>query len=87
MKFIKIQILVLCSLFLFSGCAYYNTFYNAKDFYKKAEKKRKEREKTQVVELSPEEQERLRKSGFGRGSDVNRASSQSFGILSNKLIR
>ena len=74
MKFIKIQILFLCSLFVFSGCAYYNTFYNAKQFYKKAENKRKDREKTQVVELSPEEQERLRKSGMGRGGEVNKAS-------------
>ena len=76
MKIVKIQILLLCSLFVFSGCAYYNTFYNAKQFYKKAENKRKDREKTQVVELSPEEQERLRKSGFGRGSEVNKASTE-----------
>ena len=62
------------TILLFSGCAYYNTFYNAKKFYREAEKERQKRERTQVVELSPEEQERLRRSGFGRGTDLNRAS-------------
>ena len=74
-KLIKIQILIFSTILLFSGCAYYNTFYNAKKFYRDAEKERKKRERTQVVELSPEEQERLRKSGFGRGTELNRASS------------
>lgn len=60
---------------LFSGCAYYNTFYNAKKFYKEAEKERKKREKTQVVELSPEEEEQLRKSGRS-GQDTRSRASQ-----------
>lgn len=74
MKSRLIIIYILNCILLFSGCAYYNTFYNAKRFYGEAEKERKNRERTQVVELSPEEQEQMRRSGFGRGSELNRAS-------------
>ena len=54
---------------LFSNCAYYNTFYNAKQFYKQAEKAREEREKVSIVELSAEERAQLRKQGK-TGRDV-----------------
>ncbi|MBN1479018.1 outer membrane protein assembly factor BamD, partial [candidate division KSB1 bacterium] len=61
---------------LSTQCAYYNTFHNAKKFYKEAEKERKKREKTQVVELSPEEEEQLRKAGRSVQDTKNRASQQ-----------
>jgi len=69
-------IISLLSFVLSSGCAYYNTFYNAKKFYKEAEKERKKREKTQVVELSAEEQAQLKKSGRSAGDKKTRASQQ-----------
>ena len=49
---------------LFAGCAYYNTFYNAKKFYHEAEKERRKRLRTQVVELSPEEQVQQQQRGI-----------------------
>ena len=53
-----------------TGCAYYNTFYNAKQFYKEAEKERELREKTMVVELTEEEKATRKKSGeSGNASD------------------
>lgn len=66
----------LLSIVLFSGCAYYNTFYNAQKFYEEAEQERKRREKTQVVELSAEEEEQLRRSGRSAADQKNRASQQ-----------
>ncbi|RPI02321.1 MAG: tetratricopeptide repeat protein [Calditrichaeota bacterium] len=72
----KISIILLPFLFLFSGCAYYNTFYNATKFYKDAEKERKKREKTQVVELSAEEEEQLKKTGRSGADEQNRAGQQ-----------
>lgn len=62
----KLRLLIIFALlgaFYFSSCAYYNTFYNAKKFYRSASKARKERLRTQVVELSPEEQARLKRRG------------------------
>jgi len=59
---------------LTTSCAYYNTFYNAQKFYKEAEKERKRREKTQVVELSPEEEAQLKRSGRSGLDQKNRAS-------------
>lgn len=63
----KIKILfLLIVVLLFSmltGCAYYNTFYNAKKFYSDGEKDRKKREKTMLVELSAEEKAARKKSG------------------------
>jgi len=61
---------------LTTQCAYYNTFHNAKKFYKEAEKDRKKREKTQVVELSPEEEAQLKKTGRSAADTKNRASQQ-----------
>jgi TolA-binding protein len=61
-------------LFLFLGCAYYNTFYNAKKFYRDGEKERVKRERTQVVELSPEEEAEQKKSGLTSRTPVERAS-------------
>ncbi len=58
------------------GCAYYNTFYNAKKFYNTASAERKKRQRTQVVELSPEEKEQLKRQGITSSSDANRPSSQ-----------
>ncbi len=69
-----LHIFFLLSLVLFSGCAYYNTFYNAKNFYKEAEKERKKRLRTQVVELSEDEKAKLKRSGYATASDLNRAS-------------
>lgn len=74
-KFFYILPLILL-VFLTTDCAYYNTFYNAKKFYKEAEKERKKREKTQVVELSPEEEAQLKKSGRSGQDEKNRASQQ-----------
>ncbi|MDZ7371749.1 MAG: tetratricopeptide repeat protein, partial [candidate division KSB1 bacterium] len=70
------RILPITLLLLFSGCAYYNTFYNAQKFYKEAEKERKKRERTQVVELSAEEEAQLKKSGLSGQDQVNRAGQQ-----------
>lgn len=56
-------LLIVVTLNLFSGCAYYNTFYNARQFYHDAAKERKKRERVQVVELSPEEKEQARRQG------------------------
>lgn len=39
----KIFIIVLIFILLFLGCAYYNTFYNAEQFYKKAAQEREKR--------------------------------------------
>ncbi len=61
---------------LTTDCAYYNTFHNAKKFYREAEKDRKKREKTQVVELSPEEEAELRKAGRSGEDTKNRASQE-----------
>ena len=73
----KIIILLIPFLMsLFSGCAYYNTFYNAKKFYKEAEKDRKKREKTLVVELSAEEKARRKKSGQATTNTGSIASSK-----------
>ncbi len=58
------------------GCAYYNTFYNAQKFYKEGEKERRKREKTQVVELSAEEEAQLRKIGRSGSDERNRAGQQ-----------
>ncbi len=69
-----ILIIPLLFFVLTTGCAYYNTFYNAKKFYREAEKERKKREKTQVVELSAEEEARLKKSGRSGSDTKNRAS-------------
>ena len=72
----SLLIIFLSSFVLSSGCAYYNTFYNATKFYKEAEKERKKREKTQVVELSAEEEAQLKKSGLSGSDTKNRASQQ-----------
>ncbi len=70
-------IVIAAALSLLSGCAYYNTFYNAEKFYKDAAKERKKRERTQVVELSPEEKLRLKRQGdLSEGSAADRPSSQ-----------
>jgi|GEM_PF-421437 len=61
---------------LFSQCAYFNTFYNAQKFYKEAEKERKKREKTSIVELSAKEQAELEKRGRSAADVRNRASRQ-----------
>ncbi len=74
-KLLYIFTLVLLVL-LTTDCAYYNTFYNAKKFYREAEKERKKREKTQVVELSPEEEAQLKKSGRSAQDTKSRASQQ-----------
>ena len=75
MKRYLYYIITLTSLFsLFTGCAYYNTFYNAKKFYNKASEERKKRLRTQVVELSPEEQQKLRKTGDYSNLQGNKAS-------------
>lgn len=73
------KVLLIISLLIFvlnTGCAYYNTFYNAKKFYRDAEKERKKREKTQVVQLSAEEEAKLKKSGRSGADTKNRASQQ-----------
>jgi TolA-binding protein len=57
---------------LFSGCAYYNTFYNAKKFYGIAEKERKKRMRSQIVELSAEEKEQLKRRGQYNALDNTR---------------
>jgi len=63
------------TLILFSGCAYYNTFYNAEQFFKDATKERKKRERTQVVELSPEEQlEEKRRGNLTAAATANKPS-------------
>lgn len=73
----KLKIIItLVGVLLFSGCAYYNTFYNATKFYKDGEKERKKREKTQVVELSAEEEEQLKKTGRSGSEERGRASQQ-----------
>lgn len=61
---------------LFSQCAYFNTFYNAQKFYKEAEKERKKREKTSIVEVSARERAELEKSGRSASDVSNRASRQ-----------
>ena len=61
--------LVIASL---SGCAYYNTFYNAKKFYREAVKERKKRTRTQIVELSPEEKQLMKKQGLSTESEADR---------------
>jgi len=60
----------------FVGCAYYNTFYNAERFYRDAEKERKKREHSQIVELSPEEKEQLKRAGKYSSLDRSQPSSQ-----------
>ncbi|MBN2357522.1 tetratricopeptide repeat protein, partial [candidate division KSB1 bacterium] len=59
-----LYIVLLFVLGNFAGCAYYNTFYNAKKFYKEAENERKKRQRTQVVQLSPEEMLQQQKQGL-----------------------
>jgi len=59
----KIALFFIALYLLSTGCAYYNTFFNALKFYKEAELMRKEREKTEIVELSPEEIEKARRAG------------------------
>jgi len=76
MRFKIIIILIPFFFIMFSGCAYYNTFYNAKKFYKEAEKDRKKREKMLLVELSPEEKARRKKSGQATTNTGNIASSK-----------
>lgn len=67
--------LVIVTLSLLSGCAYYNTFYNAQQFYNDAAKERKKRERTQLVELSPEEKlQRQRQGESVEGSAADRPS-------------
>ncbi|HPG38972.1 MAG TPA: tetratricopeptide repeat protein [bacterium] len=64
MKLKVISLIIIILLFaLLSGCAYYNTFYNAKKFYSEGEKERKKREKNMLVELSAEEKAARKKSG------------------------
>ncbi|MBN1542165.1 tetratricopeptide repeat protein [candidate division KSB1 bacterium] len=70
--FPQILSFVLLISLLFSGCAYYNTFYNAKKFYAEADKERKKRMRTQIVELSPEEKERLKRAGQYNSLDNSR---------------
>ncbi|MBN1997153.1 tetratricopeptide repeat protein [candidate division KSB1 bacterium] len=69
----KSVIIIVLLTGLFSSCAYYNTFYNAKKFYREAEKERKKRERTQVVELTPEEKAQQKKAGTYDRSAGNRA--------------
>ncbi|MBN1561295.1 tetratricopeptide repeat protein [candidate division KSB1 bacterium] len=69
-------ILFIFLVLLTTQCAYYNTFHNARKFYKQAENERKKREKTQVVELSPEEEEQLKKMGQSGVDTKSRASQQ-----------
>ncbi len=68
----RLPLFLLVLIFLFSGCAYYNTFYNAKQYYNQASKERKERLRTQIVELSPEERERLKQQGQYNALDNTR---------------
>jgi TolA-binding protein len=68
----RLPLFLLGLILLFSGCAYYNTFYNAKHYYKQASKERKERLRTQIVELSPEERERLKRQGQYNALDNTR---------------
>ncbi len=70
--FKKFRVLALSAFLLFSGCAYYNTFYNAKKAYREASKEREKRLRNQVVEISPEERENLRRSGQYNKLDVNK---------------
>jgi tetratricopeptide (TPR) repeat protein len=69
---IKFRVLALSAMLLLSGCAYYNTFYNAKKAYREASKEREKRFRNQVVELSPEERENLRRSGQYDKLDTNK---------------
>jgi TolA-binding protein len=75
-KVYKKILVVLLFAFSLPGCAYYNTFYNAKKFYNEASKQRKERLKTQVVELSPEEREQLKKQGLPSSMEASKPSTQ-----------
>lgn len=68
-------LMLFLSIWMLSGCAYYNTFYNAKQFYQDAEKERKKRQRTQVVELSPEEKVQAQKQGLSTESDADKPSS------------
>ena len=70
------KVYILFIVLLFSGCAYYNTFFNAKQAFNNAEKERKKREKTQIVELSAEEKAQLKKKGQYYSNSSNRASTQ-----------
>jgi len=76
MRFRPLILFFLIAFGLSLGCAYYNTFYNAKKFYNAASAERKKRMRTQVVELSPEEKEQLKRQGITSSSDANRPSSQ-----------
>lgn len=58
-----LYIILIVLLSQLSGCAYYNTFYNARKFYGVAAKERKKRERLQVVELSPEEKQQQKNLG------------------------
>ncbi len=68
------SIYILVPALLFSGCAYYNTFYNAKKFYNQASKERQKRARSQIVEASPEEKELMKKQGISTESEADRAS-------------
>ncbi|MBD3373859.1 tetratricopeptide repeat protein [candidate division KSB1 bacterium] len=70
--FKNFRVLTLSVFLLLSGCAYYNTFYNAKKAYREASKEREKRLRNQVVEISPEERENLRRSGQYNKLDVNK---------------
>ena len=67
-------IYILLPALLFGGCAYYNTFYNAKKFYNEASKERNKRARSQIVEASPEEKELMKKQGIPTESEADRAS-------------
>ena len=71
----KILVVLLVAFWL-PGCAYFNTYYNAKKFFNEASKQRKERLKTQVVELSPEEREQLKKQGLPSTVETSKPSTQ-----------
>ncbi|HPN35016.1 MAG TPA: tetratricopeptide repeat protein [bacterium] len=73
MRIKKTYILWMLLPLLFSGCAYYNTFYNAQKFYNLASKERKKRTRTQIVELSPEEKQQMKKQGLSTESETDRA--------------
>ena len=71
MKFFKLNILIFI-IFLFTNCAYYNTFFNAEKYFKDAEKQREERlkkEKKQQGQLTSQQRAQ-------RKANPNRPSSQ-----------
>lgn len=66
-------------------CAYYNTFYNAKKFYKAASNERKKRLRTQMVELSPEEKEQLKRQGISTASEGSQPSATEMQAYQNAI--